>query len=306
MRSFVWKSVTFAMAIVVVFGALEAFIESRPNAAKYKHCWLEKHAGNVGTLILGSSHTLYGIDASMLDAGQNDRAFNLAMVCQTYRYDSYLLAHYDFNRLHTLIMPYSYFSLYEDFESMPDQRYMAFRYLIYMDCDIHNRLSEYGFEVLNPSGVKRKIEYLLSGQECIWDSLGTGVNYTLQARDSLWDDGVAAAAGNTSPDTSLVEMNRRFLGDILSFCHSRNIDLFLITTPVSSTFRCHQDSRQDSINAAVLGDMLREHPEVHYMDFSADGRFTDSDFYDSHHLNTNGRAKLTDIIKALPEFGVII
>lgn len=300
MASFINRSITFTILLIVVFGSTECFIESRPNAAKYKHNWLTAHAEDVGTLILGSSHTFYGIDAKELDRSEHDRAFNLAMVAQTYRYDRYLLTHYDFRRLHTLIIPFSYFSLYEDFESMPDERYLAIRYRIYMDCDIHSRFSEYGMEVFRAKGTKQRIELFLKKQECNWDAHGTGTSFTYKSRNTPWDDGVVTAANNTYyPDTSLVSLNKRYLSEIFDICHERNIDVFLITTPVSTTFKQHQDKEQDSINSNVLRELLKEHPKVHYHDFSSDKRFADRDYHDSHHLSDYGQRKFTNILQQL-------
>lgn len=302
MKSFIRRSIAFIIILIAAFGSTEWFVESRPNAAKYKHHWLTAHAEEVGTLVLGSSHTFYGIDAKAFDHGKKDKGFNLAMVSQTCRYDRYLLTHYDFSNLHTLILPYSYFTLYEDFESMPDERYMAIRYRAYMDCDLHWRLSEYGLEVMSSKSVKKRIELFCKKQECNWDSRGTGTSYTYKTRPNPWDDGIITASNNTYyPDTSLVALNKEFLSDIMQVCKDRHIDLYLITTPVSPTFKNHQDKQQDSINTSMLKALLEAHPEVHYHDFSTDRRFADRDFYDSHHLNTDGQKKLTGILKLLTQ-----
>lgn len=300
MKSFTGRSIAFIIILVAVFGSTEWFVESRPNAAKYKHYWLAAHAEEVGTLVLGSSHTFYGIDAKAFYHGKKDKGFNLAMVSQTCRYDRYLLTHYDFSNLHTLILPYSYFTLYEDFESMPDERYMAIRYRAYMGCDLHRRLSEYGLEVMSSKSVKQRIKLFCEKNECYWDSCGTGANYTYNTRPTPWDDGIITASNNTYyPDTSLVALNKEFLTDIMQMCKDRHIDMFLITTPVSPTFKNHQSKQQDSINTSVLKALLKAYPEVHYHDFTEDKRFADRDFYDSHHLNTDGQEKLTCIINNL-------
>lgn len=297
MFSFVKRALVFLALLAVVFGGLEWFVESRPNASRYKHEWLLAHAAEVHTLVLGSSHTLYGIDAATLGCG----AFNLAQVSQTYRYDDYLLHHYDFSHLRTLILPYSYFSLFEDFEHSTAERHLAARYRIYMDCDIHPRLSEYGFEVTHIDGLKQRIRNWRAGTEVFWDSLGTGTNFRLITRAESWDNGAEAAAANTyitpaGENDEVVRLNISHLHNILSTARERGIHVILLTTPLTSEFRRHQDAAQAALNTRVLNKTLSLFPEVEYLDFSADTTFKETHFYDSHHLNDEGARVLTGLL----------
>lgn len=297
MKSFVLRALSFLALLALVFGGLEGFVESRPNASRYKHEWLLAHAPEVHTLILGSSHTLYGIDAATLGPD----AFNLAQVSQTYRYDDYLLDHYDFSHLRTLILPFSYFSLYEDFEHQPAQQHLAVRYRIYMDCDVHPRLSTYGFEVTHIDGLKQRLSNWRQGTEVFWDAQGTGTNFRLDTRAEAWDNGAEAAAGNTyiSPEgenDEVVRLNIGYLHHILSTARERGIRVILLTTPLSPEFRQHQDAAQTALNVSILRKTLNLFPEVEYLDFSADTTFKDTHFYDSHHLNDEGARVLTGLL----------
>lgn len=293
MKRFLRHIIIFSLCILVPLIAAEIYVEHLPNPSRSKHQWMQQHSRSVRTLILGSSHTLYGVNPNLFP----DTAFSLAQVAQTYRYDDYLLKHYPMPRLRTVILPYSYFSLYEDFEQMPRERYNAIRYRLYMDCDIHPRISYYGFECSSINALTEKLKTLYRPARVSWDELGWGTDYTLEARPADWDNGQEAATNNTYADTILVPLNIAFLDSIMDYCTRRRVQLLLITTPLSRQFRAHQQPRQVARNKSVLQALLRRHPAVKYIDFTGDTLFTDSDFYDSHHLNHAGAAKLTKLLQ---------
>lgn len=292
MKRFLLKILFFALPWLVLLALAEAYVERMPNIARDKHQWMLQHSTEVKTLILGHSHTLYGIRPDLLGEG----AFSLAQQSQTYRYDSYLLQHYPMPQLQTLILPFNYSSLWEDFESQPGEEFQAMRYRIYMDCDIHPRLSWYGFEVMSMPLVREKLQSLYKPQKNQWDSLGWATDYTLADRPADWDNGKVRAIANTYSDTTLLSLNDTFLRDIFTFCRHRHIKVLLLNTPVSPTFRANESEHQRVLNHVVLTKLLHDFPEVIYLDWEADPRFTDSDFYDADHLNTHGATKLTQYL----------
>ena len=296
MKHFLKHITIFSLCILIPLVAAEIYVEHLPNPSRDKHQWMQHHSASVRTLILGSSHTFYGINPNILTA-RSDTAFNLAQVAQTYRYDDYLLRHYYMPRLRTLILPYSYFSLYEDFESMPRERWNAIRYRLYMDCDIHPRISYYGFECSSINSLVEKLRGNFIAPQLhhrtTWDTLGWGTDFTYGSREHDWDNGAEAASNNTYADTTLVPLNIAYLDDIFSFCDKRDVRVLLITTPLSPNFLEHQQPRQVERNDSVLIQLLHRHSNVRYLDFSDDTDFLGIDFYDSHHLNEYGAAKLT-------------
>ncbi|MBQ9361894.1 MAG: hypothetical protein IJT97_00565 [Bacteroidaceae bacterium] len=289
MRSFLKHIILFSFCILVPLIAAEIYVENLPNPSRDKHQWMQQHSRSVRTLILGSSHTFYGVNPNLFP----DTAFSLAQVAQTYRYDDYLLKHYPMPQLRTVILPFSYFSLYEDFERMPRERYNAIRYRLYMDCDIHPRIGYYGFEFSSIDALTEKLKTLWRPARTTWDKLGWGTDFTWASRESDWDNGAAAAANNTYADTTLVPLNIAFLDDIMDYCTSRGVRLLFVTTPLSPQFIAHQLPEQVNRNRRVLNQLLHRHPDVIYIDYSQDTLFTEHDFYDSHHLNEYGAAKLT-------------
>ncbi|MBR1666909.1 MAG: hypothetical protein IJ693_01375 [Bacteroidaceae bacterium] len=293
MKRFLQKIGWFILPCVTLLVLAEVYIEHMPNIARDKHQWMLQHAHEVKTLVLGDSHTFYGVRPDLLGEG----AFSLALQSQTYRYNYYLLKHYPMKKLQTVIIPFCYFSLWEDFENQSGEEFQAMRYRIYMDCDIHPRYSWYGFEVMSMPVVREKLKSLYTPNHNQWDSLGWGTEYTKDARAEDWDNGKIRAEGNTYHDTTLVALNKAFLEDIFNYCRQHHIKVLLLNTPVSHTFREYEEKRQIATNNKVLKELLNRHPEVEYLDFEADPRFGDDDFYDADHLNTEGATKLTTILK---------
>lgn len=298
MKRFIRHILIFSLCVLVPLVAAEIYVEHLPNPSRSKHQWMLEHSRNVRTLILGSSHTLYGVNPNLFP----DTAFSLAQVAQTYRYDEYLLKHYPMPQLRTVILSYSYFSLYEDFENMPRERYNAIRYRLYMDCDIHPRISYYGFEFSSIDALTEKLKTLYRPARVSWDARGWGTDFTFEARPTDWNNGQEAATNNTYTDTTLVPLNVAFLDSIMDYCTRHQWQLLLITTPLSPNFIENQLPQQTQRNASVLHALLQRHPDVKYIDFTNDTLFTERDFYDSHHLNHYGAEKLTlAILRRLSE-----
>ena len=292
MNTFLRRIVVFSILVFAVIGAAEIYVEHLPNPSRIKHEWLKQHSAEVRTLVLGNSHTFYGIPPGEL--GGN--AFSLAQVSQTYRYDDYLLRHYDFPHLEQVILPFSYMSLWEDFESQENKHFNAVRYRLYMDCDIHSRFSQYGFECLHMASFKEKLKSLYRSSLLSCDSLGWGNNYNGH-RLADWDNGAQRAKENTYSDTSLVSLNLRFLRNILSYCRKRHVRIILVTMPVSPTYYKNEDKRQRHVNETIIVQILKEYPETIYLNLERDKNFTSADFYDGDHLNARGAHKCAAIIR---------
>ena len=288
MKRFIRDVLIFGILVLALLVAAETYVRNMPNPARDKHQWMLQHAPQVETLVLGSSHTFYGINPDVL----GDNAYSLAMVSQTYRYDDWLLKNYDFKNLKRVILPFSYFSLYEDFESGMDEHYIS-RYRIYMDCPIHSCFSKYNFEFMSFMAFKEKLKSMFQPQHMTWTEKGWGSNYTLASRDDDWDNGEERALSNTYADTSVVPINRAFLRDIFEWCAAHDVAVYWISTPLTESYRIHCDSAQLRQNIRVRNELLSSYPAVHYYDFSADTTFVSEDFYDADHLSDVGARKLT-------------
>ena len=270
----------------------ECFIRHLPNASKAKHEYLLQHSREVDVLVLGSSHTYYGITPELL----SPKAYSAAQVSQTLRYDDYLLHHYPFDHLEWVIVPISDFSLYEELEDGPSW-FLANRYRIYMDCDIHSRLSVYGWEVTAFRSYFSKLRQLWEEPHMQWSRWGQGLEYTVANKSADWDNGAQRSAQNAYTDFSHAPEAMVHLESIARFCHARHAHLLLVSTPLRESYRRCQRPDQLADTQRRISRFLRQHPQCRYLDFRQDPAFTADDFYDSDHLTTRGAAKLTRRIR---------
>lgn len=291
-RAVMWRMFAFALTLLVPLAAGEAYLRHLPNPSKDKHAYLIAHAPEVDVLILGSSHTYYGVAPELL----SPHAYSAAQVSQTLRYDDWVLHHYDFRHLTDVVVPISYFTFYEELEG-GGEWYLANRYRLYMDCDLHPRLSVYDWEVTAFSVYITKLKSLWQPRRMWWSREGQGLEYTTQNKQPDWDNGAVRAARNHYTDFSGAPANESRLRHIADYCRRHHVRLWLITTPLRPSFRQACDGRQLADTRHRLQVFMRRYPEVHYIDYGADPRFSAQDFYDADHLSLTGSHRLTKYLR---------
>ena len=291
MRSPYWRLICFFLLLVVPAVIGEFYVRSLPNPAKSKHAFLQEHSTEIETLVLGSSHTYYGINPFLL----GEHAFSAAMSSQTLRYDDYILHAYPFPQLKTIILPISDFSFYEELEATTSW-FVASRYRLYMSCNIHPRLSVYDWEITAFPSYIEKLKTLWQPLRMKWSNVGQGLEYTLNNRPHVWDNGKERASSNSYTDFSSAIMIQPYLEHIAQTADKNDIQLLLLTTPLSKTYRKYQNQLQVKDMMQRVDDLMNKYSCIRYLDLSSDERFVDTDFYDSDHLNRIGADKMTQIV----------
>lgn len=287
-----FRSGLFFLLLLVPLAAGEVYVRSLPNPAKSKHAFLSARSRTVDVLVLGSSHTYYGICPELLGA----HACSAAQVSQTLRYDDWVLHRYPFDNLRTVVQPISDFTLYEQLED-GDEWYLANRYRLYMDCDIHPRGSVYDWEVTAFPVFCEKLKTLWQPSRMRWSGRGQGLEYTVGNKAADWDNGEKRAAVNRYDDFSRAAENERHLRRMAEYCRRRGVRLLLVSTPLRPSYRAHQSVAQLADTQRRIRRLLRQYPEVVYVDFRADNRFEASDFYDADHLSLTGARKFTLLLR---------
>ncbi len=105
MKKFLKYCLVFVLPFLMVAITAEYLLRQVPNPYQYKYEWMQQHAEDVEILILGSSHTFYGIRPEFLDG----KAFSLANVSQGPKQNLYLLEYWAdrYRNLKTVIFPIS-------------------------------------------------------------------------------------------------------------------------------------------------------------------------------------------------------
>lgn len=293
MKRFYIAVLLFMLPIFVFVGGAEYAVRQIPNEYKYKNDWMDQHAEEVETLIMGSSHAMFGINPAFIDGV----AFNLGLPSQSLKYDLFLLHKWEnrYKRLKTVIVPISYFTFFfdEPFGLLQAPCY----YKNYMDCHYYPKLSIYSLELAFFKALHGKIITQRDNNwKVICDERGWH-DVPGEVRADDWDD-VVKAKGLVKVQTGSfdnVELNYSYLKEMTEFCHKRNIRLTLVTIPTSKVYNRLLDSLRVKTTYAQVSRIQKEFGLV-YLDYREDNRFTSDDFADANHLNPLGAEKFTKIL----------
>lgn len=294
MRKFIRYCILFAIPLVGVVIAMEYMARRTPNPYSYKYEWMEQHAEQVNTILLGSSHNFYGVCPQLFP----ELTFNMANVSQEVEQDLWLLKHWAprYKHLKTVVLCMSTIFWFNKGLENGDEAFRCRNYKIYMHCDLYPALSEYSFEVAAWPIARNKIAHA-SDNGC--NELGQGTAFALANKEvEKWDDekkGIKAARHHTPDNWNYIEKNYRLMSELAEFCSSRGIRLVLITTPTWHTYYNHVYPRQLAMMHR-LTKKFQEQYNITYLDYLTDPRFVADDFYDNNHLSDVGAVKFTKIL----------
>ena len=295
MRKFLRQTAVFSLIIIVILIIGELVVRNLPTSYSYKDHWLMENGSKVSTLVLGSSHTYYGLRPEIL----GDSTFNLANISQTPEYDLALLERYlpMIPNLRRIIVPISYFTFSDPEIEKGDEWMLASKYKIHMHLPIHSDFSIYNLEITDFDSYKGKLKNLiLKDPSNICDTLGFGLGFNLQARNPRWKEiGPSRAAKHTLNTPGRYMEAIATIERTIKTAKRHGAEVVLITTPACSTYLEALDRRQLSEMYDGIARIVKDNDVAHY-DFLKDNRFSDSDFYDPDHLSDIGAAKLSQIL----------
>jgi len=277
-----------------VVGA-EYVVRQIPNDYSYKKEYLNDNSENIEVLVLGSSHSFYGINPVYFSR----TAFNAAHVSQTLNYDYFISNKFKNNlsNLKTLIIPVSYFTLFSQLENgIEDWRVK--NYSIYYDCPYHNDI-KYNFETAGEKPLvvlKKLLKYVKGSNNITVSELGFGLNFSNSKQSDLIATGKAAAKRHTKANLGLLDTNIELLNKLIAESNINGIRVILFTPPARKSYISNLNEHQLSVMKSSISDIIRRKSTVEYYDFMNDSRFVDNDFKDADHLNGVGAKKLTQII----------
>lgn len=300
------RYLTYVTAFLAIIALLliggEAVVRSYPNSYRYKAQWMDSSAAQVKTLVLGGSHTYYGIIPGELA----DSTFSLANVTQHPEYDCWLLEHYidSCTNLKTVILPVDETNMFESPMADGPEWYRCAYYNIYMGCDLNGSNPAYNFEIANLPSFNRKFKAAVAGWftgemaiDC--DSLGFGNGFT--ADKSLDDqemlrDAMNKAKRHQGVDSVNVAHNESYLNKMAAMCRERGVRLVMVTLPLHKDYVERIDPQRLATLHAIVDQCSKLYGTV-YLDHTADLHFQGNDFYDCDHLSQQGARKFTAILK---------
>lgn len=299
MKQFLVKIAFFLLPLAVVLSVTEMYVRSIPNTYKYKYDFMNANAGELRTLVLGSSHAYRGLNPEYLP----QPAFNLAYSSQDIKRDCFLLERFigEMDSLEYVIMSLSYHSLPEIMEDIGQSKVLLKYYGIYMSYPD----TRYSMELAIPRWIDKVIMNLSGEDVCDCDSLGFAKERV--GRPITESDALSVLAYHTFKNKSRVGENMSVLEKMAAMLENKGAKLILITTPLTAEYFANMEMGQYRLmldSALCLTEKFRN---VVYLNYADDKRFVHSDFKDVDHLNSKGAEKLSvavsDTIDYLRSFG---
>ena len=311
MKKFISKTIFFLLPILVLAVIMEISLRAIPNDYKQKRNYMDSQSDEIEVLVLGSSHSLYGINPKYF----SQKTYNMAYVSQSLDMDYKILEKYGngFKNLKTIIVDISYFSLYATLETGPEP-WRAKNYNIYYD--ISTSKATNNFEVLtnkldiNYSRMKSYYTKKIKNDKAFIDSTFTAKMYDgwislkpAKTTDDLEETGVAAAERHTYDiaQKSRVEIHDELtnvLGKIVDWSKQKNVKVVFVTTPTYKTYYDRINTVQWDNTHKIIENICRKNSNCQYINLlkNEENLFTEKDFSDADHLSETGAEKMSKLI----------
>lgn len=291
MKRFFFHLLKIIVPIVLFFLVLEIAIRKIPNDYQLKKEYLNHNSTKINTLILGSSHTFYGLNPTYF----SKNTFNAAYVSQTLDLDLEILKIQQpkLKNLKTIILPISYFSLFETLET-DVEKWRIKNYVLYYGFENKYKFTDH-FETLNNDvslHLKKAIKhYVLKKSYITSSNLGFGTRFKTENKKEF--KGKFTAKKHTVKDFSLYKKNLNSLCEIIAICRKNNIKILFITTPTHSSYYKNLNTIQLEKTLHTISNLVKKNTNCSYFNFLQSNLFTNEDFYDADHLNEAGAKKLS-------------
>lgn len=297
MKRFIIKTILVISPIVVCLLAMEYYLRSIPNDYSFKNNFLDNNSERIEHLILGSSHSYYGIDPTYIDG----IAFNASHISQSIDYDYEIFKKYtgQFKNLKTIIIPIDYSTLFSRL-SAGVESWRVKNYEIYYGINRSNHIRDH-FELLNfrfSTNVTRCFSYLNNDKSSITCSeLGFGTD-SIKQKD-LNETGISAAIRHTKSDQRFYHENLDIIEKLINYSNEKNVNVIFVTFPAYSTYTDNLNQQQLDKTLETINDLIDKNPKCSYYNFLYDLDFGTTHFRDADHLNKKGAQLLSKKLNLL-------
>lgn len=295
MNRFIRTTALFALIVAAILAACELAVRNVATPYSYKGDFMRSNGDKVATLVLGNSHTYYGIRPDLLA----DSAFNLANSSQTPQYDLAILRNFHkfAPNLRRVILQIGYSSFREqELEDAEPGRCVSYK--IGMKLPVHSDFSIYNFAITDFRAFAGRIRGFFVEQDvnrC--DSLGFGLGFDKSSRSPDWEQKSRERVEFlTSPYSERVAANTASFDALIRYCKQAGIECILLTTPTWHTFRDNIDRNQYG-EMRRIADSLAAANKIRYINLFDSPLFTSDDFHDCDHLSDIGAVRLSRMLR---------
>ena len=287
MIRFICKLSLYLIPLLVLGTWAEIRARQIPNNYSLKaHLFSNFPASEIETLILGSSHSLKGINPARLSS----RAFNYAHVSQRYDIDLLILKSSEFTRLNTVILPVSLFSFYNLPGENPQLQRLR-KYAVYTPLDVPAPAWDH-FAIRNWTEVRGALFNISDSSLCSIEANGWEPMSAAESEVDLTRTTSTAFESHTKYGTSIDADALRSFEAIVDWCDSKNVRLVVVSIPV---WKAYRDLAIGSIQWKQTKSVLKRYRTIQFLNWMENPPIGMSleDFHDADHLSAAGANKLS-------------
>lgn len=297
MIRFFTKGLFYGMPLIFFGFWADLRIRRTPNNYSVKHNqFYSAPASTIDTLILGSSHSLKGINPEVFGS----EAFNYAHVSQSFDIDLAILQSFpEEMSLETVILPVSLFSFFSTLGEGPEDFRLS-HYNIYTDLDIVG-------SVLNRTGLREWTKYRphvfsLDSSSITITNKGWEKMTPCFSEQELEKTSLTAFARHSQHPLKPNAKSLEAFNSIIQFCEKNEVKLILVTMPAFAKYRgLTIASKHWAVTQEIVSTLQREFPMITYINyFNISNNLETRDFHDADHLSELGAEKFsTDLAKRI-------
>lgn len=298
MKKLIKKIALFLLPVLLTWGGLEYFYRTTENNYSYKHKRITAVAKDVEVLILGDSHTFFGLNPEYF----NKNVFNLSGISQSIYFDKLLFEKHidDLENLEHLVLMVNYTTLSKVDNTMEDKwRKYFYKHQMDLEVDMVSSFNIKNYSLALTRRLNKSVQ--LIGK---YRNEGTivGVN------DNGWGNYYSSTNNKDLERTSKIvtkrhedgltdfKLNLERVQDMIKICKNRGVQVHIISMPVSENYYSKIDAQKWSKIAGACVSLTKKNENVKYYNWFKDSRFLSEDFYDANHLNDKGAKKCSEFL----------
>lgn len=301
MKKLIVKTFFVLLPVVIIVIAFELLARRIPTSYSTKLDYFNKKADKIEILVVGSSHSTYGINPYYFGR----EGFNISNLNQGLYQDYKVLSKYlpKCKLVKMVIIPISYFSLQTELSLTPEAWRCAY-YSIYMGVEADPSASMFDLRNYSalllwdgPLGIikrLRNIDKINMNEYGYQPPPEQKLNIYQIINNKKGKDRVVSY--ESVMHDNLVNHNVSSLNRIVNELKKRNIKIIFVTTPAYKTFYSNVNKQKYDIMQNTVTDIAKNCGGK-YFNYFKDDRFELKHFWDNDHLNEEGAKKFSIILK---------
>ncbi|KAA3622994.1 MAG: hypothetical protein DWP94_06935 [Flavobacterium sp.] len=292
------KIIWFLFPVLLVWAGLEIFYRTVETNYTKKHELIQQNYNTAQILILGSSHSYYGLNPEYF----SKKTYNFSNISQSLYFDELLLKkHLDsLQNLKAVVLTIGYFTLSQEDDGLED-RWRKYFYDQQMDLDVPS------VSILDPKkyslALSRKFsrsvdlvkEYCEEGTIISHSPNGYGIQ---DSSDILANkEEIAHIIARKHENGSLdFESNRERIERIIAMCQANGVQVFFVQMPAHPAYVEALDLNKWKKIDELLEEVSHTSNLVHHIDLTRHPAFTVDDLRDADHLTNDGATKCSKLL----------